>query len=100
MRVAIVFGPRRGRGRNVRRLTVHARETKDVFPSKQATRTLPSPGDPQAYYKLLVGGPKGRAPGGVTVPRGMTPAGLSTAFREAAGRAGQRLAEARRRLAA
>jgi hypothetical protein len=71
------------------------------------SRSLPPPGDPQAYYKLLVGGPKPLRRGDeqASMPASRrdalpAPPSLTAAFRDAAERAGRRFAEARRRLAA
>lgn len=63
--------------------------------------SIPSPQDPQAYYKLLVGGPKvGRIEPRNGVSRAVPASALADAFRDAVDRAGRRLGEARRRLAA
>jgi hypothetical protein len=64
-------------------------------------QSIPSPQDPQAYYKLLVGGPKlARIGPRRGASRSVPASALTDAFRDAVDRAGRRLGEARRRLAA
>lgn len=66
---------------------------------------LPSPQDPQAYYKLLVGGPKrpldrGESDGFFDDLPAFSARALADAFRGAMQHASRRLGEARKRMAA